>query len=548
VQKLNPNGKLLATIDGTSSTQGHFSNVAGIALDQNGNLWVADSGTGNVLEFDDSGNFLQQWSDPNGSPGAIAVDATNSFVYLIQGFGETDRFDLSGGNQKAIDTDTAVALALNPLLGTLYVDHGGNVAIYDATGARIDTLFSLGATTDARGIAYRATGKGNSAGRKDRLFVTDFDNDLVAIYGPPSPGAPFVTAESARPAGKTSETLNATVVPLGHKTDCSFQYVSSTDFAATGYANAASVPCTPAQIGSSYNYQQPSATVTGLTLGAFYHYRVVVENAAGTVNGPDQTFQAGPGDWTPFSRCPVDDPAMLATDGVNTLSVCLASNSTHGSFSIGSTITATGNTNLQMGLVFDQNSSVFTVVAPPGGAVVSDPVQITVGGVTVTATVESAGAPSDFDLFAGLSVGMPILRLPIKIHLVGQSVDLGPSCFIGSDQNPIILNPANTDISNASLKFDSFDPDGTPNPNGELATLVVAGTVQGDDTFSIPVAQGCGPNGDGSLDSVVNTVVGLPSPSGANHVVLDDASSSLALPNVPLTGQQFSDAWHVAFN
>jgi hypothetical protein len=47
---------------------------------------------------------------------------------------------------------------------------------------------------------------------------------------------------------------------------------------------------------------------------------------------------------------------------------------------------------------------------------------------------------------------------------------------------------------------------------------------------------------------VVNTVVGLPSPSGANNLVLSDASSSLALPSAVLTGQQFSDAWHSAFD
>ena len=76
----------------------------------------------------------------------------------------------------------------------------------------------------------------------------------------------------------------------------------------------------------------------------------------------------------------------------------------------------------------------------------------------------------------------------------------------------------------------------------------VAGAVQGDDTFSVPGATGCGPNGDGSLDAAVNAIVGLPSPSGANHLVQDDASSSLALPNVPLTGQEFSDDWHIAFD
>jgi hypothetical protein len=86
--------------------------------------------------------------------------------------------------------------------------------------------------------------------------------------------------------------------------------------------------------------------------------------------------------------------------------------------------------------------------------------------------------------------------------------------------DPIVLHPANTDVSNAMLDIQQFDTDGTPDPNGILASLVVSGTTQGDDTFAVPGASGCGPNGDGTLDTVVNAVVGLPSPSGANHRAL----------------------------
>jgi hypothetical protein len=105
------------------------------------------------------------------------------------------------------------------------------------------------------------------------------------------------------------------------------------------------------------------------------------------------------------------------------------------------------------------------------------------------------------------------------------------------------------------LNIVNFDPDGTPNPNGILASLLVTGTIQGDDTFAVPGASGCRPNGDGSLNGVVNTVVGLPSPSGANHLVLNDASSALGLPasglsggGTVVTGQDFSDFWHLAFD
>jgi hypothetical protein len=285
---------------------------------------------------------------------------------------------------------------------------------------------------------------------------------------------------------------------------------------------------------------------------------VVATNSAGTTTGADQTFQAGPGAWTPFSRCAVDDPAMLATDGVSTVSFCVASNSTHGSITIGTLPpTITGNSNLQGGLVVDTTVFTFTFIGAPGGSLIADPATVTAGGVTVTATVESAGTPTDFDLLAGISVGMPILTLPVKIHLVSQTpgIDLGPSCFIGSEQNPIVLHPANTDVSNAMLEIAQFDSDGTPNPNGILASLIVSGTTQGDSTFSVPAASGCGPNGDGSFDAVVNTVVGLPSPAGANTLVLEDASSALGFPTSGLsgsgtivTGQQFSDFWHLAFD
>src|SRR5262249_21275990 len=236
-------------------------------------------------------------------------------------------------------------------------------------------------------------------------------------------------------------------------------------------------------------------------------------------------------------------------DGVNTLNVCLASNSTNGSITIGTTSNLTGNTNLQVGMVFDSNTSVFNIVSPAGGAVISDPVMVTAGGIAVLATVSSAGDPSDFDLLAGLSTGVPIITLPIKIHLEGiPPIDLGPSCFIGSDQNPIVLHPANTDISQAMPFGQSFDPNGTANPNGPLFTIVVAPVTQGDNTFSVPAASGCGPNGDGSLDAAVNTIVGLPSPAGSNHLVLNNASNALALPNATLTGAEFSADWHIAFD
>jgi hypothetical protein len=86
-----------------------------------------------------------------------------------------------------------------------------------------------------------------------------------------------------------------------------------------------------------------------------------------------------------------------------------------------------------------------------------------------------------------------------------------------------------------------------PDPNGPLADIVISGAVQADNTFAVPGATGCGPNGDGSLDVVINAVVGLPSPSGLNNLVLDDATSALmALVNGG-NGQELANDWHAVF-
>src|SRR4051794_8393946 len=57
------------------------------------------------------------------------------------------------------------------------------------------------------------------------------------------------------------------------------------------------------------------------------------------------------GDWAPFSRCPVDDQAMLAADGSTTADLCLASHSPNGSIKLGNTTATTGVSDLQVGVL-----------------------------------------------------------------------------------------------------------------------------------------------------------------------------------------------------
>src|SRR5262249_46308459 len=95
-------GNFLSSIDGSTTPQGHFVSLAGVAVDASGNLWTADTGTGNVDEFDAKGKFLQQWNDTHGSPSAIAVDSAHNAVYLLTQ-STTERWSLTGDYQAQID-------------------------------------------------------------------------------------------------------------------------------------------------------------------------------------------------------------------------------------------------------------------------------------------------------------------------------------------------------------------------------------------------------------------------------------------------------------
>jgi hypothetical protein len=260
---------------------------------------------------------------------------------------------------------------------------------------------------------------------------------------------------------------------------------------------------------------------------------------------------------------------MLAADGSSTVAFCLASDSPSGTIKLGDVTAATGDVNLQVGLVESPSTGTFSVVAPSGGAIVAAPVQVP-GGLlglmcpssvpvvtavcdeitnstlnTVTAVVQSAGTPSAFSLAAGLTSGEPIITVPVMIQL--QNPLLGSDCYIGSDSDPILLNPQN--LTAPAVQVERFDGNGTPDTAGVMEAIYSLGGTQGDDTAAIPAATGCGALG--VLDGAIDLKVGLPSASGNNSVTLDDASAyftGIAAPGVaaPNDGQDLASYWNSA--
>jgi hypothetical protein len=269
--------------------------------------------------------------------------------------------------------------------------------------------------------------------------------------------------------------------------------------------------------------------------------------------------------WSPFNRCPVEDPTLLAAStNQGTLSICLAVDSPNGTLTIGNLSLETGATETQMGVYQDLGN--FSSVAPKGSAIVQAPVEVPGGLVAlvcpkgadfkgdvckaaasraprlnaVKSTLESAGPPSNLVLYAGFEIGAPIVTLPAKLHL--QNPILGPNCYIGSNAHPILLQPSS--LVTPTPEAFSFDANGTLGGNEYVYEALFTNTVQGDSTFAVGTATGCGFHG--LLNAAINHTVGLPSPAGQNSTVLNGVTSRLIGLNAPTEtdGQDFSAAWH----
>ncbi|MEU3249841.1 hypothetical protein [Streptomyces sp. NPDC006997] len=276
------------------------------------------------------------------------------------------------------------------------------------------------------------------------------------------------------------------------------------------------------------------------------------------------------GEWAPFTRCPVDAPAMLAADGLAKTPQCVVASSPSGSIKLGSTTVTTGKTNLQMGVV--QNSDgTSSVVAPSGGALIADSATVP-GGLLglmcpsdipfvtaicdqltnstlnkITATVESVGTPYAFNQTAGIITGEPIVAIPVRIHL--ENPFLGSNCYIGTRSAPVVLRPQNLTFPDFGISF--FNGDGSTADDGELTRINLTGATQNDSTFAVPGASGCGLGLFGLIDAAVNAKTGLPSAAGENTLTLNDSQTYLAGLTAPGTaapdaGKVLSQAWHSA--
>jgi hypothetical protein len=260
------------------------------------------------------------------------------------------------------------------------------------------------------------------------------------------------------------------------------------------------------------------------------------------------------GDPSEFSLCPTSfTPPADTTTGL----LCSHSETTGGQLTIGNSIVQITNNpdTVDFGCYSEDANGLFgpeVIVTPTNGEVFGGPAQVVPGGLLgltgelaplskpldpinqVTSSLELAGpmtAATVVDatatkyffcavgpLFACADTPSPasVITVPIKVHL--HNPVLGPNCYIGSNEHPIVLNLQETPTSN-------------PGVGGSGNALIVGGVEVEDDTFAVPGASGCGLLG--ALDPVLDLKVGLPSPSGKNSALIDEDGEIEAAEDLP---------------
>jgi hypothetical protein len=265
--------------------------------------------------------------------------------------------------------------------------------------------------------------------------------------------------------------------------------------------------------------------------------------------GPAQIGPGYPppgGIYTPFTNCPLLNPIML--ESVENTAACVAGQATSGSITIGNITTPVVRpVNVQFGFWDPPNASAGGdnpaggqwaggILPPPAGLsamlvtkpdLIPESLTTVLGCSTTTNTVvenlceqatyyggkyndvyalaQSAGQLTNFELLSWTQRIMFRLINPL----------LGSHCYIGSANNPVVVNPVLTGTATIT-----YDPNPVKHPN--TGVITVAGATASDTTFTAPGVTGCGPGGVNNIpvDEAIDTGAGLPAASGVNSLTL----------------------------
>ena len=192
IQKFSSSGEFLTRWGSFGSANSSFNQPGGIAVDDSGNVYVADTLNQRIQKFDSSGVLLTQWKSwvgwVNGqfkSPRGIAVDDSGSVVYVADtGNNRIVKFSSSGviitqwGKKGSGDGRFQFPGPIG-----IAVDYSGDVYVADTGNNRIQKFSSSGEFLTKWGSKGSGDGQFDSpypiaTDSNGKIFVGDHNNSI----------------------------------------------------------------------------------------------------------------------------------------------------------------------------------------------------------------------------------------------------------------------------------------------------------------------------------------------------------------------------------
>jgi len=172
---------------------GQFTWPTAIALDQDGNVYIADEWLNRISIFDKDGNFLSKWGTPGSGdgelhkPAGLAISNDTMFV-SDSGNHRIQQFSLEGKYLGQFGIFGSGPGELNLPWG-LGLDTDGNVYVADWRNDRIqkfapDGLFLASFGQSGSGISQFNRPSGVCVDKDGEIYVADRENNRVQVLAP----------------------------------------------------------------------------------------------------------------------------------------------------------------------------------------------------------------------------------------------------------------------------------------------------------------------------------------------------------------------------
>lgn len=166
---------------------GQFTHPSSVAVDTNGDIWVADNGNDRVQEFNSHGVYIRQFGSEGSGPGeldepsALATDAAGDVYVADTANDRVEEFSPTGDYVRSLGATTG---ELDEPEG-LAIDAQGNVWVSDTAGGRLQEYAPTGERL--RTVSLPASGEapepvGVAVDTAGDIWVADAANDRIVEF------------------------------------------------------------------------------------------------------------------------------------------------------------------------------------------------------------------------------------------------------------------------------------------------------------------------------------------------------------------------------